>query len=196
MGCGEYGPKTYRPHWHFCVWGYKPKDLVFYKYNKNGDKLYKSKELREIWGNGFVIVGELTYRSACYVARYTTKKLFKKRNWAEKANIKPECTIWSKGIGLDYWNKFKNKILENNGIMIKIDKKVKNKRIPKYYMKKFKEENELAYDWFTFEQYEKAKENWEKILEKTSLSEEEYFLMQERKLLEKADQLLKRTNFI
>lgn len=196
MGCGEYGPTTMRCHWHFCVWGYKPKDLVFYKFNKNGDKLYKSKELREIWGNGFVIVGELTYRSACYVARYTTKKIFKKRDWATKAGIKPECTVWSKGIGLEYWNKFKERIKENNGIHIKIDKNVKNKRIPKYFMKKWKEENELEYDWKSYENSVRARTHWEETLSKTSLTEEQYFEMQERKLLEKSEQLLKRTNFV
>ena len=196
FGCGEYGPKTYRCHWHFCVWGYKPDDLKFYKYNRNGDKLYKSKELSKIWGKGFVIIGSLTYRSACYVSRYCTKKMFKKRSWSEKAEIKPECTICSKGIGLEYWEKFKESIKQNNGILIKIDKNVKNKRIPKYFMKKWKEENELEYDWKTYENSVRARTHWEETLSKTTLTEEQYLQMQERKLLEKSDQLLKRTNFV
>jgi hypothetical protein len=196
FGCGEYGPKTFRPHWHFCIWGYKPKDLEFYKYNHNGDKLYKSKELKKIWGNGFVIIGNLTYRSACYVSRYCTKKMFKKQEWNKKIEAKPECTICSKGIGLDYWEKFKNNIIENNGIHIKIDESVKNKKIPKYYMKKLKENDPMFYDWYTFERSNKAKENWDKILKNTTLTEQDYLEMQERKLLEKSEQLLKRTNFI
>lgn len=196
FGCGEYGPKTYRPHWHFCVWGYKPKDLKFYKYNHNGDKLYTSKELKDIWGNGFVIIGELTYRSACYVSRYCTKKLFKKRKWTEGTNIKPECTICSKGIGLDYWEKMKENIIKNNGIHIKIDKNVKNKKIPKYYMKKFKEQNPIDYEWYTFERGEQIKEKWNEILSKTTLTESQYLEMQERQLIAKSEQLLRRTNFI
>jgi len=196
FGCGEYGPNTHRCHWHFCVWGYKPKDLVFYKFNKNSDKLYKSKELKEIWGNGFVIIGNLTYRSACYVSRYCTKKIFKKQNWAKQIDVKPECTICSKGIGLEYWEKFKENIKKNNGIMIKIDKTVKNKKIPKYYMNKWKEENGIEYEWYTYEQQQKGIERCNEILSKTSLTEEEYLTMLERKLLEKSDQLLKRTNFV
>ena len=196
MGCGEYGPKTHRCHWHFCVWGYRPKDLEFYKFNKWGDKLYKSKELKKIWGNGFVIVGNLTYRSACYVSRYCTKKIFKKQNWAKQIDIKPECTICSKGIGLEYWNKYKGNIIKNHGIHIKIDEKVKNKRIPKYYMKKFKDEYGSDYEWYMYEQSIQAEQNWERILKNTTLTEQEYLEMQERKLLEKSDQLLKRTNFI
>lgn len=196
FGCGEYGPKTFRPHWHFCIWGYKPKDLKFYKYNHNGDKLYTSKELKDIWGMGFVIIGELTYKSACYVSRYCTKKLFKKRKWTEKTEIKPECTICSKGIGLDYWNKFKERIIQNNGIHIKIDKSVKNKKIPKYFMKKWKEAEPYEYECYNFERAESVQQKWNEILSKTSLSEQEYLAMQERKLIEKSEQLLKRTNFI
>lgn len=196
FGCGEYGPKTHRPHWHFCVWGYKPTDLKFYNYNHNGDKLYTSKELKNIWGNGFVIIGELTYKSACYVSRYCTKKIFKKQKWSKDIGIKPECTICSKGIGLEYWEKYSENIIKNNGIHIKIGDKVKNKRIPKYFMKKFKDMDPIEYDWYTFEKSEQAKAQWEQTLSKTSISEQEYLSMLERNLIEKSEQLLKRTNFI
>lgn len=197
MGCGEYGPKTFRKHWHFCVWGYKPKDLKFYKYNHNGDKLYTSKELKEIWGNGFVIIGDLTYKSACYVARYCTKKLFQgqKQKKLKELGLKPEFTVWSKGIGLKYWENFKDKIIKQNGILIKIGEKVKNRKIPKYYMKKWKESEPYEQETYVWEQGLKIKEQWQKILKETSKTESEYLEMQERKLLEKAG-LLRRNNFI
>lgn len=196
FGCGEYGPIGGRCHWHFCVWGYKPKDLKFYKYNKWGDKLYTSKELKDIWGNGFVIIGEITYRSACYVSRYCSKKIFKEQKWAKQINIKPECTICSKGIGLEYWNKFKDKIKNNSGILIKIDKTVKNKRIPKYFMKKWNDEDPYECEVYKYDIQEKGEQNWKKLLKNTTLNEEEYLKMMEKQLLEKSDQLLKRSNFI
>lgn len=74
---GEYGTKaTKRPHYHACVFGYKPKDLKFYKYSKADKKikLYKSKEITNLWKKGICIIGEIEYRSACYVARYCQKK--------------------------------------------------------------------------------------------------------------------------
>lgn len=197
FGCGEYGPSgTHRCHWHFCVWGYKPKDLKFYKYNKWGDKLYTSKELKDIWGKGYVVIGEITYKSACYVSRYCSKKLFKEQKWAKQIDVKPECTICSKGIGLEYWNKFKEKIKQNNGIILKIDKKTKNKRIPKYYIKKWEVEDPEECEIYKFEKQESGIKNWEKILENTTLTEQEYLEQTEKQLLEKSEQLLKRTNFI
>ena len=67
--CGEYGPKGGRPHYHTAIFNYKPKDLKLYKQNRSGDNLYTSKSLQEIWGKGFVIIGDLTYQSASYIAR-------------------------------------------------------------------------------------------------------------------------------
>lgn len=74
---GEYGNKaTKRPHYHACVWGYIPSDLKFYKPSKadKNCKLFKSKEIYDIWAKGMIIIGKLEYRSACYVARYVQKK--------------------------------------------------------------------------------------------------------------------------
>lgn len=203
--CGEYGenPKDRtltpygRPHYHACVFNWRPKDLKFYKTNHQGDALYTSKELNKIWGKGYVVVGNLNYQSACYVARYVTKKLFGKIAKIVYENKKPEFTESSRsvGIGLLKWLKDKIKIKENKGIYIKIKDKVKLKKIPKYFMKKWKEENALEYDWHVFEQTNIAKKNKEKVLAQTSLSESEYLKLQEKNLIEKI-KCLKRSNII
>lgn len=193
--CGEYGPKNGRPHFHACVFNWKPKDLKLYKLNHQGDALYTSKTLSKIWGKGFVIIGDLNYQSACYVARYVTKKLYGKiaEIVKEKLDREPEFTESSRngGIGIMKWINEKIKIIENKGIFIKIKDKVKLKKIPKFFMKKWKDENDPEYDWYVFEQSNIAKENMQKILKQTNLSESEYLQMQENKLLEKA-KLLKR----
>lgn len=67
FACGEYGSTTKRPHYHLIVFGFFPKDL------KNGS----SQKLSELWPFGFNYVGECTFESCNYVARYTTKKIFK-----------------------------------------------------------------------------------------------------------------------
>ena len=74
LGAGEYGETTKRAHYHLCLFGYRPDDLIFH--SKSGyDFLYTSDTLSKVWSKGFVLVGDLTYRSAGYVARYTTKKI-------------------------------------------------------------------------------------------------------------------------
>lgn len=71
---GEYGPKGGRPHYHLAIFNWEPNDLKEYKPNKHGDMIYKSKTLQKIWGKGFVTIEELNYKTACYIARYVTKK--------------------------------------------------------------------------------------------------------------------------
>lgn len=61
---GEYGDKTFRPHFHSCIIGYRPK--FKHKYGN----FYETPH----WPYGHVHVGDLTVDSACYCAGYTSKK--------------------------------------------------------------------------------------------------------------------------
>ena len=65
-------------------------------------------------------------------------------------------------------------------------------RIPKAMEKKWKEENENEYDDYEQMKCVIGKENWEKILSKTDLTEEEYIETTYKQRLEKY-KLLKRT---
>lgn len=73
LACGEYGSINGRPHYHLCLFGYCPDDLV----DMSGygiSKLYFSPTISKLWPYGFHSVGDLTAKSAAYVARYTVKK--------------------------------------------------------------------------------------------------------------------------
>ena len=104
LACGEYGPKTYRAHYHAAVFGLEIPDLIYYKDGKNGDKLYTSAFIEEVWGKGLVVIGNLTFASAQYVAKYTVKKhkLFKRLVEAE--NFVPPFNVMSRrpGLGMDW----------------------------------------------------------------------------------------------
>jgi len=76
LHCGEYGEVTRRPHYHALIFGLDFfEDRKFFKMSGKY-KLYRAECLDEIWGHGFVNIGELTQQSANYVARYTMKKLY------------------------------------------------------------------------------------------------------------------------
>jgi len=72
---GEYGERTQRPHYHLIVYGYSFPDRKFYKKAPNGENLYSSAECEELWPSGFNVIGEVTFDSAAYVARYVVTKL-------------------------------------------------------------------------------------------------------------------------
>lgn len=72
--CGEYGERFLRPHFHSCLFGYTFPDLELFKTGNSGCAIYSSALLSRLWPHGFASVGELTFESAAYVARYCTKK--------------------------------------------------------------------------------------------------------------------------
>lgn len=75
MVTGEYGEKTKRPHWHVIIFNWSPTDASYLYTSDNGDRVYSSKALDNIWGLGKTEFGSVTMDSANYVARYAAKKL-------------------------------------------------------------------------------------------------------------------------
>ena len=120
--CGEFGEQNFRPHYHACIFNYKPYDLKYSSTNKQGDTLYTSETLTKYWGLGQVWVGELTSQSADYVARYVTKKfkgdaLDKAEHYrrideetGEIINLQPEYACMSRmpGIGVPFFEKWES----------------------------------------------------------------------------------------
>lgn len=73
--CGEYGEQTLRPHYHLLIFGHDPDDKKFLELTPRGDRLYLAKSMQQAWPFGRAIIGNLTYQSAAYTARYTMKKV-------------------------------------------------------------------------------------------------------------------------
>ncbi len=75
LHCGEYGEKSFRPHYHACIFGLDfVEDQVLFK-QEEGHAIFTSALLTEVWGQGFTTHGALNFQSAAYVARYVMKKM-------------------------------------------------------------------------------------------------------------------------
>lgn len=119
--CGEYGEKNNRPHYHALIYNHDFPDRKLFKQRKE-IKLYTSKELEELWPYGFSTIGDVTFQSSAYVARYIMKK--QKGDNAEQhysdidpttgevTTIQPEyCTMSRKpGIGYEWFKKYKSDV--------------------------------------------------------------------------------------
>jgi len=133
FACGEYGDTTNRPHYHACLFGFDWPDKVLYSV-KNGNNLYSSDMLNNIWGNGNCYSGDVTFESAAYVARYIMKKhLGRDSDYYEKEGIAPEFVAMSRrpGIGTKWFEKYHSDVI-NNDIMVINGKETKP---PKFYDK-------------------------------------------------------------
>lgn len=82
--CGEYGSKTFRPHYHALLFGVDPAELdpEWLTYSgKSGPSVrgHKQSLLYNSWEHGIVHVGNCERQSIQYVAGYVTKKITKSR---------------------------------------------------------------------------------------------------------------------
>jgi len=144
--CGEYGPKTGRPHYHACLFGFGFDDLVLYKEAPEGN-IYISEELNRRWGYGFATVGEVTYESAAYVAGYTIGKATGPREdeyesldleTGEIYTVQPPYATMSlkPGIGADWFKQFKGDCFPKDFVTINGRKQ----QPPKFYLEQYEKE--------------------------------------------------------
>ena len=134
--CGEYGEQNKRPHYHALIFGYEFSDRKLWQ-TRNKQKYYRSEELEKLWPYGHVVIGEVTFTSCAYVARYIMKKQKGKNAETHYHNpltgevIEPEyCTMSRKpGIGYDWFQKYKTDVYPNDYCVIN-GKKI---RPPRYY---------------------------------------------------------------
>jgi hypothetical protein len=73
FACGEYGEQNNRPHYHAIIFGYDFPDRQLHTM-RNGNALYRSPELEKAWTFGHSLIGEVSFQSCAYVARYVMKK--------------------------------------------------------------------------------------------------------------------------
>lgn len=146
-GCGEYGDSNKRPHYHVIIFNYSPSDKVIYKRAKRGEWLYNSDALSAIWGAGFVVIGDVSFDSAAYVARYVMKKQTG-RNASyydvQDANGEvfrrlPEFALMSRrpGIGLGWYKKYGQESYQHDSVIIN----GRPVRPPRYYDGKYEQDN-------------------------------------------------------
>lgn len=110
---GEYGSRTFRPHYHLLLFGFCPKDLVPFKYKTNSKMpIYSSAFLDKLWGKGWIAIGTVTSASADYVSKY----ILKKRSSSFYSSVIPEFMHASTryGIGHSFFNLYWSDFYKSN----------------------------------------------------------------------------------
>jgi len=149
FACGEYGEQTLRPHYHALLFGVDFPDKQKYSKNGQGDSLFTSAVLDEIWKRGQCKIGALTFESAAYCARYTLAKNAKKfiaghyqkidEITGEVIQLEPEFNSMSKhpGLGQTWFEKYSSDVYPDDFILIN-GRKTKP---PRYYDKLLERSN-------------------------------------------------------
>lgn len=143
--CGEYGSETHRPHYHCILYGAPLDDLVLYRKSVEGNNYYNSDTLNKLWSNGFVVVGDVTFESCAYTARYCLKKQTGKVAREEvyiKNGLMPEFTGMSTrpAIGRAFYEDNKEKLYSNDHVSIPTAAGGRQIRPNKYYDKLYEKD--------------------------------------------------------
>lgn len=162
---GEYGENFGRPHWHACIFGLDFDDKKLWKRTSANSLLYRSADLELLWPFGYSSIGDVTFESAAYVARYIMKKVIGKNaaehyqeidpDTGEITNRTPEFTKMSlkPGIGYEWYKQYTSDVYPHDYVVVR-GKKVKP---PKYYDKKYKIDNPYEFDELLYIREKSAK---------------------------------------
>lgn len=189
--CGEYGDEGGRPHYHLILFNLPIPDKVYWFTNHEHEKIYISESLSKIWKKGIVSIGEVSWNSAAYVARYVVKK--QKGNTAGLVElpgnklvkgIHPEFVRMSRkpGIAWKYYDEHKHEFYETDEIVISVRGKARTIKPPRYYDKLYDVDASDPFIMAEIKQKraENAKNSMKLQLERTTLSEQEYLAVKER----------------
>lgn len=138
--CGEYGDRKKRPHYHVGLFGEDFfHDRFPWKRTASGSVVYRSALAERLWPHGYVHIGELTVKSAAYIARYTMKAARKAdeslsrfdKETGETWQVHPQFLRMSlkPGIGATWFHKYWRDCA--SGYLVHEGRKVP---VPSYYL--------------------------------------------------------------
>ncbi|AXH76028.1 MAG: replication initiator protein [Microviridae sp.] len=155
--CGEYGGRFGRPHYHALLFGLELRDRVYWKAGSSGFDIYVSPRLSSLWSLGDCFVGDVTFQSAAYVARYCVQKVtgFNAKYYYAREDsegsyfLQPEFNRMSlrPGIGRGFYERFKSDIYPHDYV-IDGGRKL---RPPRFYDRLFGKESPLEFERIQFE---------------------------------------------
>ena len=153
FACGEYGELYTRPHFHIILFNCPVPDKQLFN-TFRGIRYYVSEHIAKIWNKGFITIGEVTFESCAYVARYVMKKQKGKGSaeYYSDLGVIPEFVRMSRrpGIAREWYEENKDRIYDTDEIFLSDGKGKLRKLKPARYFDKL-------YDHYKPEQLEEVK---------------------------------------
>ncbi len=212
FAAGEYGDNTMRPHYHAILFGLHLDDLVPYQRTEQGHWYYKSESLQQVWSSrdapnyqgsvtplaytplGEVIIGEVTFKSCAYTARYMLKKLKAgDQNIYAKFGLEPPFSLMSRkpGIGAQYY-KDHPEAYDFRFINLKTEEGGKKLTVPRYFDRLLDQDDPERLEAMKLDRMEYAKSHKQVKEASTSLRHEDYLEVEEAIKKSAAKTLLRR----
>lgn len=156
FAAGEYGSKTWRPHYHAILFGLRLNDLILVQQGESYN-YYTSPSLQRCWdvveckrsitplaySHGQVVVADVNWQTCAYVARYVVKKLRgDQSDFYSYHNIEPPFSLMSRrpGIGRQYYDDHPD-LFDYDYINVATPDGGRKFRPPKYYNRLLEEQD-------------------------------------------------------
>jgi hypothetical protein len=179
--CGEYGEENGRPHFHALLFNHDFSDKTLWSVREDVS-LFVSEELNKLWPFGYCIIGDVTFESAAYVARYVMKKVTGDAAEEHYSRVDPEsgeitfltpeynCMSRRPGLAFDWYEKYKGDLRKDfitlNGRKIKP---------PKYYDGLYEREDPEAFSQLKADRalsayYAKKSDHYDRLRDKGAIT--------------------------
>lgn len=152
---GEYDA-NWRPHHHMILFGHDYlHDRCYWSQSKSNKKVYTSEDLTRCWPWGHSFIGDFTYDSAEYCAKYITKRVISaSEEWLESHGVRsveeyydgrlPEYSTMSRrpGLGQKWIDEHPEEIYPNDKVYIKPGVGISP---PRYYIERIRKMEERKF---------------------------------------------------
>lgn len=167
--CGEYGEKFDRPHFHCVLFGHDFADKYPWRKSPAGCLQYRSDELEKLWTFGNVEIGDVTFESAAYVARYVMKKVngplaehsghyqFCDLQTGELLSKRPEYNQMSKGLAKSWYEKYKDDVRNGDYVVVRGHQC----KVPRYYDKLLQAEDPEEFELVKARRAQRARDRFD-----------------------------------
>ena len=161
--CGEYGEDFSRPHYHALLFNCFFPDRKKHSIGDSGSVIYTSEALTKLWPYGFSTIGDVTFESAAYVARYITKKITGEKADDHYKGKLPEYTTMSRGgnvkgsrgLGSSWFKDYKLDVFPSDQVVLR----GKVMKPPRAYDKWLEQDDVGQYTTIKLDRKAKALEN-------------------------------------
>lgn len=149
FGCGEYGEKGGRAHYHGLIFGTDFRSHPIQR-GRSRARTYSSDLLSKVWPYGHNTVGPVNATTAAYCARYALKKLSGEQAadhylrphplTGELHQVQPEFALMSRrpGLGATWFDQFKGDLYPSDFLIVD----GKKRSVPIYYTRKLQEDQQ------------------------------------------------------
>lgn len=152
--CGEYGDRTSRPHYHGLLFGVGFRDRRVWRQSVGGFPLFRSETLERLWPLGHSEIGDVSFESAAYVARYVMKKRTGKDAGRKLVGFDPSTgEVWVRehefsrcslkpGVGATWFEKFQADIYPEGQVVLRGGAR---RKAPRFFDGLYKAQDPMGY---------------------------------------------------